>query len=135
MSAEKNKAIVKKWEDAVFSCDAEKIKKTAKAVFAPEFFMNYETRTADKEGEHWAEMTKDSDPNELERKVKVVHRIGEGDYVLSFLEMVFRYKDKTWNFPISRFVQYKIQNGEIVEYRAANNRSGLQRRVDDGDVK
>ena len=134
MSLEENKAIVKNWEDAIFTCDAATIRKAAKEVFAPQIAHEWETRTAEKQGEHWAGLMADKDTNDLKRNLKVVCRIAEDDYVVTYYSWVFRYKDRTWPFNANRLILYKVQNGKVVEYQAANNRLNLQRMIDEGKI-
>ena len=132
MSVEENKEIVKKWEDAIFTCDPETIKNAANEAFAPEFFMGFKLRTSQEQGEHWSNLLRDRTPESLS-DFQVFH-IGEGDYVVSFFQRPFQYKDRTWDFTVTRLILHKIQNGKIVEYRAANNSGDLRKRVDEGEI-
>ena len=134
MSTEENKAIVKKWEDALSTCDEETIKSTAKEVFAPEFSRGYKMATPERQGEIMAGFLKNTNPKEFKRDVKIVYRFAEDDCVVNMLDMKLNYKDKTWGFPVTRFELFRIQNGKIVEYRGADNRLHLREQIDKGQI-
>ena len=128
MSVEENKAIVKKWEDALHSRDEQTIVNTAQDVFAPKFTKNHEAFTARQYGEHIAPITK-MFPTGWHSLY-----VGEGDYVVSVQQWPFRYKDKSWEVNATRLVCSKIQNGKIVEHKATQDFEQLKKFADDGKL-
>lgn len=131
MSVEKNKDIVKKWDNTLFGCDENNIIITAKELFAPEFTIFNERHTSESYGKAFAKIMGNNWNPEDTKRLKITY-IGEGDSVVSVHELPFEYKNRTWDG--LRIVYHKIKKGKIVDIKPVNNFQDIRKQVDNGEI-